>query len=181
MGGFGAGSHWRRWDPNFHGYHAVFCQRLDAGDRVWWMDPLGPIEGYAGEWMPKDDLRQFVRAWPGALHLVAPLRVTGGPQMSANTDPIPIASTVPTLVDLPKLHDLYRTPGDLQAQVPSEAKATPVLFSTGTGWLAVDFRNELWFVKGLTTYPAEVVPDDRYDQGRRDEWAIWSANFPPRP
>ena len=76
MGAFPAGSHWRRHDPGFAGNHAAEVERRDELARVWWDDPLAAPGVYRGEWMDLSDLERFVRAWPGARHLVA--RMNGG-------------------------------------------------------------------------------------------------------
>lgn len=59
MSAFPAGHRLRRWDPGFAGGHAVYVQREDASDRVWWIDPLAPIGTYKGEWVTKAELLAF--------------------------------------------------------------------------------------------------------------------------
>jgi hypothetical protein len=61
MGVWSRESYWRRWDRNFGGAHAVYVQRRDSTDRVWWMNPLAP-NSYPGEWMTKTELKKY---WDG--------------------------------------------------------------------------------------------------------------------
>lgn len=84
MGAFPQGSHWRRFDPGFAGRHATYVERTSDGDTVLWDDPLAPAGHYNGETMPKADLKRYVEAWPGAMHLVGEIDGwSGGPNVSA--------------------------------------------------------------------------------------------------
>lgn len=66
MGAWSRDSHWRRWDPNFAGGHAMFVERVDTRDRVWLQNPLAPAT-YPGEFMPMADLKAFYDAFYGGL------------------------------------------------------------------------------------------------------------------
>lgn len=71
MSAFGPGHRLSRFQPNFDGGHAVLVANPgDRSERYWWCDPLGPKNGYDGEWITKDELRRFVNAFAGQ-HLVA--------------------------------------------------------------------------------------------------------------
>ncbi|MEK6719310.1 MAG: hypothetical protein AABZ33_01415 [Chloroflexota bacterium] len=84
MGAFLPNDRWRRWDKGFGGAHAVCIFRPDVTERVWWCDPLAPIdhliEGeYNGEWMSRAELKQFVDGLSGH-HLVGRVVPTQAPE-----------------------------------------------------------------------------------------------------
>lgn len=85
---FPAGHRLRRFIPTWTGGHAVFVARLDGTDRVWWMDPEGPLTGYSGEWATKAELATFVGTYTN--HVVAPLAL--------EDELIPITDSTPKLV-----------------------------------------------------------------------------------
>lgn len=64
MGAWDRGSHWRRWDPDFGGPHAVVVIRRDTLPRVWWLNPQAPND-YDGEWMSLSEARRYYDAWIG--------------------------------------------------------------------------------------------------------------------
>ena len=74
MGAFPLGHSLRRHLPSFAGIHQVTAFRLDATDRVWWCDPLGPAGTYNGEWVSKAQLAAYVNAFAANGHTVAPLQ-----------------------------------------------------------------------------------------------------------
>lgn len=62
-----AGHRLRRWDPSYAGGHVVFVERLDAQNRLWWMDPLAPLKygtrtprTYLGEWVTLAEFATFI-------------------------------------------------------------------------------------------------------------------------
>jgi len=79
MGNMGSVSaHWRRWSPNFRGFHSVWMQDRE-NSRSWWMDPLGRGT-YRGEWMAFNTFKAFtegvIPGSPGIL--VTPYRPGAG-------------------------------------------------------------------------------------------------------
>lgn len=68
LGRFPLGHRLRRWGPTYTGGHVIFVERLDAQNRVWWMDPLAPLtynvtrgtRTYLGEWATALELATFV-------------------------------------------------------------------------------------------------------------------------
>jgi hypothetical protein len=64
MGVFAKDSNWRRWDVPFDGAHAVFVERLDGEDRLWWMNPQAP-NSYAGEFISLADARRYYEGLGG--------------------------------------------------------------------------------------------------------------------
>lgn len=64
MGVFAKDSSWRRWDPQFGGAHAVFVERVDGDDHLWWMNPQAP-NTYKGEFMSLADARRFYEGLGG--------------------------------------------------------------------------------------------------------------------
>jgi hypothetical protein len=76
MGAFPAGHRLRRLSPRFAGAHSVTIFRIDARDRVWWCDPLGPTVGYHGEWVTKAELKKAIDALPFNGHYVGRIAAT---------------------------------------------------------------------------------------------------------
>lgn len=68
---FPTGHTLRRHDPTYTGGHAVAVFRVDAQNRVWWCDPLGPRTGYDGQWASGDQLRLFMAKLDGRYTRVA--------------------------------------------------------------------------------------------------------------
>jgi hypothetical protein len=87
MGSFPAGHRLRRHDPGFAGGHSVYVARVDAQDRVWWCDPLAADAGYAGEWVSRAELAQFMgSSWTGvAGRLRVKTASTGGDMPTLTT------------------------------------------------------------------------------------------------
>ena len=64
MGVFAADSPFRRWDTQFDGPHAVFVERVDGGDHLWWMNPQAG-NSYQGEFIPLADARRYYEGGGG--------------------------------------------------------------------------------------------------------------------
>src|SRR5262245_37471112 len=64
MGVFAKDSHWRRWDAQFDGAHAVFVERIDGDDHLWWMNPQAPNK-YQGEFISLADARRYYEGLDG--------------------------------------------------------------------------------------------------------------------
>lgn len=63
-------SPFRKHQGDFIGLHCDSVARLDSTDRVWLVDPEGPVGvGYTGEWATKADLQRFYVGDAGVLSL----------------------------------------------------------------------------------------------------------------
>ncbi len=108
MGAFPSGSHWRRWDPGFHGAHCTYVQRESTADRVWWMDPLAPGT-YPGEWMTKNDLRRYVSQFAGG-YLVARIAKPDHVHLAPSaTRAVPFPDRARALADGTRVHSVPKT------------------------------------------------------------------------
>ena len=63
-GRLAADSPFRRWDTQFDGPHAVFVERVDGGDHLWWMDRQAG-NSYQGEFIPLADARRYYEGGGG--------------------------------------------------------------------------------------------------------------------
>jgi hypothetical protein len=73
MGVFSRMHRLRRHDRDFNAGHNVVIFKLDNLPRYWWCDPLGPKEGYNGEWVSEAELGVFVRGLAYNGHIVGAL------------------------------------------------------------------------------------------------------------
>lgn len=143
--------HLRRWD-DFTGAHAVYCQREDTRDRVWWMNPLAP-KAYAGEWVSKTACRAYYNAQPGAHWVTIPIGVFALPD-SSTEDELPVAVNEPldATIGLKVGIGLYESPdGTLLRKVNATDPATVAgLFRAESSWIAIA-------IPSTTTPPARLV------------------------
>ncbi|MGZ9159993.1 MAG: hypothetical protein ACXW4T_02410 [Candidatus Limnocylindrales bacterium] len=66
---FDRAAHWRRWDPTFVTAHAVYVQRVDAEDRLWWMNPAAP-NSFPGEFIPMPEAKRYYQGMRGGAMFV---------------------------------------------------------------------------------------------------------------
>lgn len=157
MGGFPVGHHLRRWDPRFGGPHAVYVQREDAGDRVWWMNPEAPAS-YAGEWITKAQLAAYWNAFGGTIMRI---KIGGRAAPAPAKEEAVLTFAVPTEPSVGHIARnvvLYTTdaldPKDPKRIIIDPARDMPYLGDPKPGVRLVEYVN----AKGVHTGHAYFVP-----------------------
>jgi len=188
MGAFPAGHTLRRHLPSFTGIHQVTAFRLDATDRVWWCDPLGPAGTYNGEWVSKYNLALYVNAFAANGHTVAPLQEDSvttieltlfpeGPRLFSIAPGATVHGYSPTSAT-PVKTQTFATGSSASAKGVAVISQVPLRAPQGTFYLGSNgvYAGLYIPISQVTLAPAPVAPPDStpysqadLDEAKRDE------------
>lgn len=140
--------HFRRWDLAFGANgklapHAVYAQREDSQDRVWWMNPQAP-KGYAGEWMSKKDLESYYGGFAGQV-TIGKIGSRQVPLPDTSTEENELITTITTL------------PHGGKYVIPAGARVVGIKFDPVSGKVSATKEWEPRTVPSSASYDAEVV------------------------
>ncbi len=129
----------RHWLSNYDGGHAVCVLRLDATDRVWYMDPEA-TNGFPGEWCSKAVLFAFARS--DTAHTIAPISEVGmGLSLTLPAVPVSGTAAIPIGADAIRVSDgtHYTVPVAVNRPAYAVSLATPL---SGAGFV-VDLNGDV--------------------------------------
>lgn len=184
--------HLRRWQLSGSFLHAVAFGPATATER-WWANPLAP-PSYGGEPVSLAQIRKYMATGADAAVSFAEneFSITGGGDQPvvgfsvldgpSGTVSVKGAGHWYMTLDDGKMHGPINPtnfpprlghPVHLNAPIPGGSG------DRQTGWLVGG--QAAFLLATDVSVDFGPVPDDRYDQGRRDEWDTWNALFPERP
>lgn len=147
MKAFGPTHRLSKWDTSFDGGHAVLVMNLDG--TLYWCDPEAPTGAAVPVTISWAELQSFVNAFPGAQHLVSPIKSLIPPPPPAGADMPTLTTYTPgATANIKALSNVRADPAGTATKlrtVPAGTKEAVVLTGTVKGTVDPANGSDVWY------------------------------------